>query len=368
MLVRADLDVPLSAAFRLTTDSSVRRLCPTLRRLVARGCKVVIAAHAEDSLSLAASAEMLGVLLEQPVLQLGRDFATKVGRLAEGQLAILPNLDEFPEERANDAAWAGSMARSFDVYVAEGSNAALQLRASTVALPRRFPTRGVGQALGNDLDMTRDFVALPAAPYVAVVGGNNLLHKAEFLRGLLARVDALLLGGVIGNTFLAASGRQLGASKIEADAIDTARELLALAGQRGTPLYLPLDGVFRTKSSVRGPFIPCTLDAWSVEALVDIGPQTRAAYAEILRQANTLLWNGALGEVDAAVPAVEGTQTVLRAAANVTYRGVVGVGSTRLASLLGEGSLFHWKSGGGEGSRAILVGAVPPGLQSLQRS
>lgn len=368
VFLRADLDVPVSPRLRLTSDAGVRRIGPTLRALTSAGCKVLVAGHAEQAHTLPAVAELLGSYLNAHVPLLGADFTSQLSKLREGQVALAPNLDEFPQERDNDARWAASIARAVDVFVTEASSTVAEVRASTVALPRLLQARGVGLLLGNDLNMTRDFVELPAAPYTAVIGGSGLLQKAAFLRQLVNRVDALLLGGVIGSTFLVASGWEPGSTAYEPEALDVAKQLLATAAARGVRVGLPTDGLVRDGASAHARVLSRSIEALSPKAsLLDIGPETRRSYCEVLAQSTTVLWNGSMG-ADENPPGQEGTRVVAEAAAaSAPYSGVAGESSVTLARALGLASDFRWTAKSGDAALALLAGATPPGIESLRR-
>jgi phosphoglycerate kinase len=367
IFLRADLDLPVSPLGRLVDETRTRKLAPSVAGMLAAGCKVVLAGHAERQASLVAVAELLGGALGRPLSLLSQKFEAEVSSLSAGQLALAPNLSLFKEESTNDARWARRVARAFDVYVGEAPGAASQTRASTVALPRLLPARGVGQLWGRDLDMSRDFATLPESPYVALLGGAGLARKATFLGGLLDRVDVLLLGGVIANTFLVASGWDPCSSEYELDAVPLAASLAERARERGIRLLLPVDFIVDDPSGSPEPYAVRRADALAdYDRALDLGPETRRAYEEVLATAQTLLWNGVLGS-KASDATLAGTRELLRSAQRVPYAGVVGTHSVALATKWKLSSTLRWLATSGDAARELMVGVPQPGLESLRQ-
>jgi phosphoglycerate kinase len=371
VFVRADLDAPVTPLGRLSNDVFIRRLLPVLETLRASRCKVVVAGHANrrDAALMRAVAELLGAHMKTRIIQLGRDLPSQIPKLLEGQIALAPDLSLYPEERSNDARWARALARCIDVYVSEAPSAARETFASTAALPRLMPARAAGPLFAQDLAMTADFVESPSAPFTALIGGSGVLRKARFLRGLLERVDTLLLGGVVANTFLVANGWQPRASRYEPEGLDVALEILEAARSRGVRLVMPTDGVtFTSRSGAPPAFERRELEAFAPdEALLDIGEQTRETYRRILSETATVLWNGRLGE-GATEQTLEGTRMVLEAAlAAAPYSGVAGDDSVLLASSLGITSEFRWLANGGDATLELLAGVELPGVESLRQ-
>lgn len=369
VFLRADLAGRITAAGQLTSDACGRQLLPALEALVRARCKVVIAGHAgeNDRATPRAVAGFLSSLLNAPVAELGNDFPAAVANLKAGQVAIAPNLEAFPEERANDVRWAHRLARAFDVYVCEALAAAREVRASTVALPRLLPARAPGPVLERDLRAIADFSTRISPPFAAVVGGADLARKAAFLRFLVAHVDALLLGGVIANTFLAAGGWYPAASACETQNIPIAEEILQLAQARGVSVFMPSDALVLRRRSGRG----VELEARAVgelkpdEALIDIGINTQRLYENVVRQASTVLWNGSLGSREHR-ESLEGTRSVLSAAVEAApYSGAIGEDSVELAAELGLPANFRWLARSGGALLDLLAGKPMPGLASL---
>lgn len=366
VFLRADLDIPLTPQGRLSNELALEKLAPTIEALLSARCRVVLAGHSQRGASLGATGKLLGALLRQPLLPLGREFWKDIRSVVPGSVSLAPNLDSYPQEADNDARWAAMVARGFDVYVNEAPYASRQARASTVAIASALPARGAGLLLGSDLDMARDFVELPAAPYAAIVGGDGLERRAAFLRGLLERVDYLLLGGVIANTLLVAGGWQPRATRYEAGALDIARELLEQAQARGVRLLLPSDGVILDYDVVAtGARMTRELQSFAEhDELLDIGSGTRLAYRAALSSVATVLWSGSL----ASDGSTEGTSDALaKALEQAPYTGVVGEQSVALADALGLSPRFRWIAQGGDAAEELMTGMVSPGIQSLRQ-
>jgi phosphoglycerate kinase len=366
VFLRADLDVPLTSQGRLTNEASIARLAPTLELLLRADCRVVLAGHVQREASLGAISKLVSSLLGQQVFPLGRDFWKDVRDVAPGGLALAPNLDSYPEEASNEPRWAGKVARGFDVYVNDAPDASRQARASVVGIASALAARGAGLALGADLDMSRDFVELPAAPYAAVVGGDDLAGRAAFLRGLVDRVDSLLLGGVLASTFLVAGGWKPRAARYEAGALDVALDLLERASARGVRLLLPSDGVTLDYDVVAtGTRVSRELQAFGEhDELLDIGSGTRLAYRAALSNVVTVLWSGSLSTDGS----VEGTRDVLEEVLEqAPYTGVVGEPSIALADRLRFSPRFRWLAQGGDAAEELMAGVVSPGIQSLRQ-
>jgi phosphoglycerate kinase len=368
IFLRVDLDVGLTSAGGLLDETGLRRVGSALQALVAARCKVVIVGHARQHAAMTATSTLLASVLSRPVPHLLREFPGEIASMLEGQVALAPNLALFTEEDENDPRWSARVARAFDVYVSEAPAAAREVRASTVGIPALIPARGVGPFLGRDLDMTRDFVDLPASPFTAVVGGSGLARKAEFLRGLLARVDTLALGGVVANTFLVADGWEPRATEYELNALPMARDILQQARARGVQVLLPTDAlVFDRDVQPSGAFVNRELDDLAAsEAVLDLGSNSRRTYRDVIAQSSTVLWNGLLGD-ERATPTLEGTADALRAAESVGFAGVVGERSRLRALALGAGSKLRWLATSGDTALELMVGRIPPGVQSLRQ-
>lgn len=374
---RVDFNVPLDRG-TITDDTRIRAALPTLRRLIGAGARVVVASHLgrpkgtrAPQFSLEPVAARLRELLELDELVLTDDCvgdgARKVvGDLRDGQVAVLENLRFHPGEESNDEGFAKELAKLADVYVNDAFGAAHRAHASVSALPRLFTDRGAGLLLHKEIAALDKLRTSPQRPYVAVLGGAKVSDKIGVLEVLMTKVDSLLIGGAMANTFLAAQGFSLGRSRIEEDKLALARSLLEKAEVRELELLLPTDlrvghGLEDTTSEIRE-----VAEVRSDEMALDIGPQTAQRYAEKVRRAESVFWNGPMGlfENDAFA---EGTRTVAEAMAACPGFTVVGGGDSvaaiQRAGLAGRYS--HVSTGGGA-SLEYLEGKKLPGIEALR--
>jgi phosphoglycerate kinase len=374
VFLRADFDVPLSSFAGVEDDSLLRAALPTLRQLLAARSKLVIGAHYGSTARAAPSnaprsvAGRLAELLGTSVSVLDRNFSSEIRLIGPGQIALTPNLLDYPEEIAGDQDFAEELARSIDVYVGDGLRAARESWASVVLLPRALASRGCGLQLGRDLEMLELLAdPRPVRPYVAVVGGDGFARKAKLLWALLLRVDALLLGGVVANTCLAAQGWDPRLSAFEPDQLEAARTFLSAARERGVSVSMPRDAlVIKPEVGLDSATQRAIHDLAADEAVVDIGLETCSEYREVLAAAGTALWNGLMGVADDDTTR-GGTYRVAQAVPSSAGRSVVfGARSVAMAELLDLLAPFRYVSRGGEAALSFVSGTVLPGIESLR--
>lgn len=373
VFLRADFDLPFSVYGGVLDDTKLRAVLPTLRHLIAADCKVVIGTHYGSIETPAATQALRGVarrlseLLGRQVLELSRDFDREVSLLNKGDVALVPNLVEFPEEPANDVAFANRLASSLDVYVNDDLQSARENWTSVDALARAIPCRGAGLILGADLDALELWATSAHAPFVGVVGGDSFARKARLLWSLLLRANTLVLGGAVANTCLAAEGWQPGASLHEPAQLEAARNLLAAARQQGVEVHLPRDvlvmrrdvGMASLELRPIGPLGPH-------EAVVDIAVETCLAYKNVLRGAGVVVWNGLMG-VCSEGDLQSGTYRVAQAiAASGGRTAVFGRRTVAMAELLNVVEPFGIVSRSGGAALPLMSGSALPGVESLR--
>jgi len=389
VFVRVDFNVPLEklpdGTQRITEDSRIQAAVPTIRDLVQRGAKVVLASHLgrpkkgpSDDLRLAPCAARLRELLGQPVTALraciGAEVDAALAQQAAGSVVLLENVRFHPEEEAGDAAFAARLRNGCERYVNDAFGTAHRAHASVTGVAALLPpnARAAGRLMEKELAALDALLASIARPFVAVLGGAKVSDKIKVVDCLLDKVDALLIGGGMAYTFLAAQGRRIGASKCERDKLDVARAALDKAARRGVRLLLPVDHVAAATFDAKAPVQAVAgSDVPDGQMGLDVGPQTIAAFERELAAARTIVWNGPLGVFE--WKAFEnGSKSVAQAIATATARGaatVIGGGdSVAVIEQFGlQGRYQHVSTGGGAFLEA-LEGGVLPGVGALQLS
>ena len=378
VFLRADLNVPIEDG-RITDDSRIRASLPTLLYLLEQSAIVILASHlgrpkgkVNDSYRLRPVAERLGQLLRRPVRMtgdaLGPGVVDAVKKLRPGDLLMLENLRFHGEEEANDPGFAESLAKLAELYVNDAFGAAHRAHASTEGITRFLPSVA-GLLLEREVDALSRLLQKPAKPFMAVIGGAKVSDKVDVLRALLERCSAVIVGGGMANTFLAAQGHAMGKSLVERDELETAREIIGQAEAKRVKFLLPTDLVIAPQIHHRAhaQLVPVGKVPKDMMA-VDIGPETVATYTTALAKAKTVLWNGPMGVFEVERFA-EGTEAIARALADLTERGattVVGGGDSLAAvERLGlTGRMTHVSTGGGA-SLEFLEGKTLPGVAAL---
>ncbi len=380
VLVRVDFNVPLDAEQRITDDTRIRAALPTIQYLLDHGAAVILMSHlgrpkgrAVDALRLAPVAARLSDLLSLPVQMAPDCVGPEVERLAAalqpGQILLLENLRFHQEEEANDADFARRLASLGDLYVNDAFGTAHRAHASTEGVTHYLP--GVaGFLMEKELNFLGAALENPRRPFVAIIGGAKVSDKIAVLERLLMLADALLIGGGMANTFLKAQGYEIGDSLVEEGRLDLARDLLARAEQRHLNLLLPVDVVvadrFAPDATRRVVSCDQVTAGWRI---LDIGPQTVAAFRQVLEEAQTIVWNGTLGVAE--MPAfAQGTEAIIEILAERTAHGattVIGGGDSAAAvEQAGAAAKMTHVSTGGGASLEFLEGRVLPGVAALQ--
>jgi phosphoglycerate kinase len=280
---------------------------------------------------------------------------------------LLENLRFHSEEETNDTGFAKQLASLADVYVDDAFGASHRAHASVEAIVRFLPEAGAGLLMEAELRYLGEAVGNPARPYVAVLGGAKVSDKIEVIENLIPKLDRLLIGGAMAYTFFKAQGQPVGKSLVESDLVETAKDLLERASRRGVPLLLPVDHVVAPKMDAAAPTATLAIGDASIgdRMGLDIGPKTVAAYADVIRGAKTVVWNGPMGVFEMA-PFAAGTIGVARAVANVAGTTIIGGGDS-VAAVTQAGvadKMTHISTGGGA-SLEFLGGRTLPGVAAL---
>jgi len=378
VFVRADLNVPIEDG-RITDDSRIRASLPTIVYLLERGATVILASHlgrpkgkVNDALRLKPIADRLSQLLGRPVRMtgdaLGPGVQVAVDKLRAGDLLLLENLRFHAAEEANDDEFARSLAGLADLYVNDAFGAAHRAHASTEGITHHLPAVA-GLLMEREVDALSKLLRRPPRPFHALLGGAKISGKLEVVEALLSRCQAVLLGGGMANTFLAARGLELGKSLVEEDQAANVERIVAEARRKRVRLMLPTDAVVAPQIHRRARTQVVAVTAVPRDQMiVDIGPATRKAYAEHLGKAKTIFWNGPMGVFE--VPQfAEGTNAMARTLARRSSHGVVtivgGGDSVAAVERLGLAAKMTHVSTGGGASLEFLEGKTLPGVAAL---
>jgi len=381
VLLRADLNVPLKDG-QVSDPTRLERLAPTIKELAEKGARVILLSHfgrpkgrPEPRYSLAPVVPALEQALGGRKVEFAHDCTGPeakrlVARLADGEVGLLENLRFDAGEEANDPEFAKALASLGELYVDDAFSAAHRAHASVAALARLLPA-AAGRLMEAELRHLAAALEAPARPLAALVGGAKVSTKLELLGNLLSKVDLLIIGGGMANTFLAAEGREVGRSLAEHELSGTARDILARANARKTTILLPRDVVVAARLEPGIAARMVAIDAVPKDAMIlDIGPATAALLAARIADCRTLIWNGPLGAFETP-PFDSGTNEVARAAARLTKAGklvsVAGVGDT-VAALhhAGVAQDFTYLSTAGGAFLEWLEGKTLPGLAALE--
>ncbi|MFQ6759492.1 MAG: phosphoglycerate kinase [Deltaproteobacteria bacterium] len=378
LLIRVDFNVPLDEQLNITDDIRIRGVLPTLNYALDENAKVIICSHLgrpkgerKPQFSLAPAAKRLSRLLNKEVVLapdcIGPETKAIVEAMQPGSVVLLENLRFHAEEQQNDDGFASQLASLCDIYINDAFAVAHRAHASVVGVTQFVEQCAAGFLLQKEMDYFHRSVSEPMRPLVAIVGGAKVSSKLGALDNLMDRVDKMIIGGAMANTFLKSIGHDMGKSKVEDELLDTARELLNKAKRLGVKLYLPVDCIVADRFEARAESKRVTVQEVPADWMVlDIGPATTVLFSEAMETAKTIIWNGPMGafEMDAFS---RGTMAMVQHVARSHALTIVGGGDTDVAvHKAGESSNISYISTGGGAFLMLMEGKKLPGVEALE--
>ena len=381
VLLRADLNVPMQNG-KVSDATRLERLVPTIKELAEKGAKVIVLSHFDrpqgqvvPQMSLKPIADSLGRILGRPVAFaadcIGPEAENAVASLNNGDVLVLENTRFHAGEEKNDAAFSEALAKLGDIYVNDAFSAAHRAHASTEGVARHLPAFA-GRLMQAELHALEAALGNPQRPVAAIVAGSKVSTKLDLLNNLVAKVDILVIGGAMANTFLAAQGHDVGKSLQEKDLHGTALEIMKAAAAKGCEIFLPKDVVVAQNFAANAPTQVVSIDAIPADMMaLDVGPATVEAFIERLPHIRTIIWNGPLGAFETK-PFDHGTNTLAAAIAQATKEGKVisvgGGGDTVSAlKLAGVHHDLTYLSSAGGAFLEWMEGKILPGVEALSK-
>jgi phosphoglycerate kinase len=377
VFIRVDFNVPLDQQGHVTDDTRIRASIPSIQHAIDGGAKVILASHlgrpagkVDSRYSLRPVAERLCELLGKRVIMadecVGPAVEQLVANMRDGDVVLLENLRFHAGEEKNDPAYAQQLARLADVYVNDAFGTAHRAHASTEGMTKSLSLAVAGLLMQAELAHLGRLLSAPERPYIAILGGAKVSDKIGLILNLLSKVDQVLIGGGMAYTFLVAQGVPVGKSLVEPEKVDAAREILAKAQTRGVTMHLPDDHVIAQSLDAASPTQVVPREGIPADWMgVDIGPRTVDAFARIIREAQTIVWNGPMGVFEVE-PFAKGTRAVAAAVASAKATSVVGGGDSVAAiNQLGLADRITHLSTGGGAFLELLEGQDLPGVAAL---
>lgn len=377
VLVRVDFNVPMDDIRNITDDTRIRAAIPTIQYLRGEGAKVILISHfgrpqgkIDLKYSLAPVATRLGELLGQPVPIapdcVGPEVEKMASQLQEGQVLLLENVRFHAEEEKNDPEFAKALAGLADIFVNDAFGTAHRAHASTEGVAHYIPAVA-GFLMQKEVEVMGKALAEPAHPFVAIIGGAKVSDKIGVIGNLLNKVDVLMIGGGMANTFLKALDIQVGKSLVEEDKVPLAKELIAKARERKVELILPVDVVVAKEFKADAQFRTISvIEIAEDEMALDIGPESAKIFSQYIETAQTIVWNGPMGVFEMESFA-KGTEKVAQAVAKCPGITIVGGGdSVAAVEKMGVADQITHISTGGGASLEFLEGKVLPGVEALR--
>ena len=378
VLVRCDFNVPVIDG-KITDDNRITAALPTIKKLVSDGGKVILCSHmgkpkgeVKKELSLAPVAKRLSELLGKEVVfaaddnVVGENAKKAVAEMKDGDVILLENTRFRKEETKNEDNFSQELASLADIFVNDAFGTSHRAHCSTVGVTKYIPVSAVGYLMEKEIEYLGNAVNNPVRPFAAILGGAKVADKINVINNLLEKVDILIIGGGMAYTFIKAQGYSVGNSLLDAERIDYAKEMMAKAKEKGVKLLLPVDNVivkeFKNDTEFKTVPVSEIPDGWEG---VDIGEKTRELFADALKNAKTVVWNGPMGVFEFENFA-KGTNAVAKALADLDATTIIGGGDSAAAvNQLGYGDKMSHISTGGGASLEFLEGKELPGVAAV---
>ena len=377
LLMRVDFNVPLDDKGEITDDTRIKGVLPTLEYALKQNAKVILCSHLgrpkgerQDKFSMAPAAarlaELIGKKVELAQDCIGPEVEAMVAAMQPGQVILLENLRFHAAETKNDPEFSGQLAKLAQVYVNDAFAVSHRAHASVEGVTHHMEECGAGMLLQKEIDYFNRSVSNAEKPLVAILGGAKVSSKLGAIRNMLDRVDKMIIGGAMANTFLKALGHQVGSSLVEEDLLDTALELFGLAKQKGVKLYLPVDCIvaerFAVDAATRVTTIQEVPDQWMI---MDIGPASSLVFGQALADAKTIIWNGPMGAFEME-PFAPGSMAMVDNLTNSEALTIVGGGDTNVVIHKAKAAdKVSYMSTGGGAFLMLMEGKALPGVAAL---
>jgi phosphoglycerate kinase len=379
LLIRVDFNVPLDKKMNITDDNRIRGVLPTISYALDKKAKVILCSHLGrpkgkpvPEMSLAPVARRLSSLVKKEVPLapdcVGPEVKKMVEKMKPGDILLLENLRFHPEEEKNDEAFGRGLAELCDIYINDAFAAAHRAHASVAAVVKYAKVSAAGFLMKDELRFFHQSMENPVRPLVAVIGGAKVSSKLGALENLLSRVDKMVIGGAMANTFLKGAGNEVGKSLVEDDLLSRSRDIIEKAKGLGVKFYLPVDCLvgdkFEAQAETRITTVQEVPKDWMI---LDIGPASSLLFSEVLENAGTIIWNGPMGAFEMEAFS-KGTMAMVHSLAGSKALTVVGGGDTDVAvHKAGQAGKISYISTGGGAFLELLEGKKLPGIQALEK-
>ncbi len=379
VFMRVDFNVPLDKQRRVKDDFRIRAVLPSVHRVIDSGGRLILASHlgrpkgkVADEFSLRPVAEYLSNLLAKPVPFardcVGTEVKKQASLLKEGEVLLLENLRFHPEEEKNDPEFSAQLAELADIYVNEAFAASHRAHASVEGITRFVPVCAAGYQLQKEIEYFKKALDNPQRPLAIVVGGAKVSTKLGLLENLIPKIDYLIIGGAMANTFFKAQGKEVGKSLVENDYIETAARLLEAANKGGVKVFLPVDSVVSVSAESCGDVRQVSIDKIPADTqILDIGSQSVQVFESVLQNCKTIIWNGPMGVFETP-PFNKGTFALAEFMGTLDALTIIGGGDSAAAvkQANAEDKVSYVSTGGGA-FLELLEGKDLPGVSALER-